>query len=154
MWKQLTALSALALLGSAGLAQDKNKSEEGRAPVEQTTTPEDQNRKNPVGASPSSIAEGKRWYATECSMCHGKEGDGKGDVAQDMKLNLRDWRDSNGLQSLTDGELFQIISKGKGQMTGEEARMKPEQTWNLVNYVRSLAKKESPPKPKEEKPKG
>ena len=86
-------------------------------------------------------------------MCHGKEGDGKGELAQDMKLNLRDWRDPNVLQSFTDGELFQIISKGKGRMTGEEGRMNPEQTWHMVNYIRSFAKKESPPKPKEEKPK-
>jgi hypothetical protein len=70
-----------------------------------------------------------------------------------MKLNLRDWRDSSALQSFNDGELFQIISKGKGQMTGEDGRMKPEQTWHVVNYIRSLAKKDSPPKPKEEKPK-
>jgi len=26
-------------------------------------------------------------------------------------------------------------------MTGEEERMKPEQVWNVVNYLRSLAKK-------------
>jgi mono/diheme cytochrome c family protein len=153
MWKQLTALSALALFSLASPAQDKQRSKEGRAPAEQKNPSEDANRKNPVEASPSSIAEGKRLYGFECSMCHGKEGDGKGDVAQDMKLNLRDWRDSNVLQSFTDGELFQIISKGKGQMTGEEGRMKPEQTWHMVNYIRSFAKKESPPKPKEEKPK-
>ena len=154
MWKQLTALSALALLGLASPAQDKRKSEEGRAPAEQKTPSEEANRKNPVESSPASIAEGKRWYGFECSMCHGKEGDGKGELAQDMKLNLRDWRDPNVLPSFTDGELFQIISKGKGQMTGEEGRMKPEQTWQMVNYIRSFAKKESPPKPKEEKPKG
>lgn len=153
MWKQLTALSALALLGLASPAQDKKKSEEGRTPAEQKIPLEDANRKNPVKSSPASIAEGKRWYGIECSMCHGKEGDGKGELAQDMKLNLRDWRDSNVLQGFTDGELFQIISKGKGQMTGEEGRMKPEQTWQMVNYIRSFAKKESSLKPKEEKPK-
>jgi mono/diheme cytochrome c family protein len=153
MWKQLTALSALALFGFASPAQDKKKSEEGRAPAEQKTPLEDANRKNPVESSPASIAEGKQWYGIECSMCHGKEGDGKGDVAQDMQWKLRDWRDSSALQGFTDGELFQIISKGKGQMTGEEERMKPEQTWHMVNYIRSFAKKESPPKPKEEKPK-
>ena len=153
MWKQLTALSALALLGLASPAQDKQKSAEARAPAEQKTTSEDANRKNPVESTPASIAEGKRWYGFECAVCHGKEGDGKGELAQDMKLNLRDWRDPNVLQRFTDGELFQVISKGKGQMTGEEGRMNPEQTWHMVNYIRSFAKKESPPKPKEENPK-
>jgi mono/diheme cytochrome c family protein len=153
MWKQLTALSALALFGLASPAQDKMKSEEGRAPAGQKVPLEGANRKNPVESSPDSIAEGKQWYGIECSMCHGKEGDGKGELAQDMKWNLRDWRDSSALQGFTDGELFQIISKGKGQMAGEEERMKPEQTWHMVNYIRSFAKKESPPKPKDEKPK-
>jgi mono/diheme cytochrome c family protein len=153
MWKQLTALSALALLSLASLAQDKKKGEQGREPAEQKIPLEDVNRKNPVESSPASIDEGKRWYGFECAMCHGTEGDGKGELAQDMKLNLRDWRDSNVLQGFTDGELFQIISKGKGQMTGEEGRMNPEQPWHMVNYLRSFAKQESPPKPKEEKPK-
>ena len=114
MWKQLTALSALALFGLASPAQDKMKSEEGRAPAGQKVPLEGANRKNPVESSPDSIAEGKQWYGIECSMCHGKEGDGKGELAQDMKWNLRDWRDSSALQGFTDGELFQIISKGKG----------------------------------------
>ena len=153
MWKQLTAFSALALLGFGGPTQDKKKAEEGRAPAEQKTPPENAKGKNPVEPSPTSIAEGKQWYGIECSMCHGKEGDGKGELAQEMKWNLRDWRDPNAFQSFTDGELFKIISKGKGQMGGEEGRMKPEQTWDMVNYIRSFAKKESPPKPKEEKPK-
>jgi mono/diheme cytochrome c family protein len=153
MWKQFTALSALALLGIAGFAQDKKNAEERRAPAEQKSTPEDASRKNPVEVSPASIAEGKRWYGIECSMCHGKEGDGKGDLAQEMKWNLPDWRDPNAFQSFTDRELFQIISEGKGQMSGEDGRMKPEQVWDTVNYIRSFAKKESSPKPKEEKPK-
>ena len=153
MWKQLTAFSALALLGFGGPLQDTKKAEEGRAPAEQKATPENANSKNPVEPSLTSIAGGKQWYGIECSVCHGKEGDGKGDLAQEMKWNLRDWRYPNAFQSYTDGELFQIISKGKGQMGGEEGRMKPEQTWDMVNYIRSFAKKESPPTPNEEKPK-
>jgi len=45
------------------------------------------------------------------------------------------------LKDMTDGEIYTIIRNGKGKMTGEEERMKPEQVWNVVNYVRSLAKK-------------
>ena len=54
MWKQLTALSALALLGLASPAQDKKKSEEGRAPAEQKIPLEDANRKNPVAPAAAS----------------------------------------------------------------------------------------------------
>jgi mono/diheme cytochrome c family protein len=74
-------------------------------------------------------------------MCHGKEGAGDGDLAGDMHLKLRDYRDPATLKELTDGEIYSIIANGKGKMTGEEGRMKPEQIWDMVNYLRSLAKK-------------
>ena len=95
---------------------------------------------NPVKATPTSIAAGQKAYGFDCAMCHGKEGAGDGDLAADMKLKLRDYRDPDSLKGMTDGEIFNIIDKGKGQMSGEEGRMKPEQIWNVVNYVRSLAK--------------
>jgi hypothetical protein len=34
----------------------------------------------------------------------------------------------------------EAINKGKGEMEGEGARVKPDDTWNLVNYVRSFSK--------------
>ena len=74
-------------------------------------------------------------------MCHGKAGEGDGDLAADMKLKLKDYRDPDSLKGMTDGEIYTIIEKGKGQMSGEEGRMKANQIWDVVNYVKSLAKK-------------
>jgi mono/diheme cytochrome c family protein len=115
---------------------------------------EDAKRVNPVKPVASSIADGKHLYESQCLMCHGKDGDGKGDLAVDMKLNLRDFRDAATFKESTDGELFYIISKGKGDMPGAADRLSPTQCWNLVNYVRSLSSKTPPAKPKEDKPKG
>ena len=47
------------------------------------------------------------------------------------------------LKAHTDGELFYIIKNGKGEMEGEGARVKPDDTWSLVNYLRSLSKGQS-----------
>jgi mono/diheme cytochrome c family protein len=105
--------------------------------------PEAVKQANPVKASAESIAAGKRMYGYDCAMCHGASGDGKGDLAGDMKVPLVDFRDAKAMQSRSDGELFYIIKTGKGEMPGEGSRAKPEQIWNMVNYVRSLAKKES-----------
>jgi mono/diheme cytochrome c family protein len=58
-----------------------------------------------------------------------------------MHLKLKDYRDPAALKDMTDGDIYTIITNGKGKMTGEEGRMKPEQVWNVVNYLRSLAKK-------------
>ena len=75
-------------------------------------------------------------------MCHGKDGGGKGDLAQDMKLELHDWRDPSTIEKMTDGELFWVISYGRGKMVGGEADRSPEKMrWKLVNLVRSFGKK-------------
>jgi hypothetical protein len=60
-----------------------------------------------------------------------------------MKLELRDWRDPASLEKVTDGELFWIVSNGKGKMPGEGDRAQEKMRWNYVNLVRSFAKKGS-----------
>jgi mono/diheme cytochrome c family protein len=72
-------------------------------------------------------------------MCHGDNGDGKGDVAAEQKLTMRDYRDAASLKTMSDGEIFYIIQKGKGQMPAEGDRAKPDEIWNLVIYLRKMA---------------
>ncbi len=121
--------------------------------AEPKMTPEDIAKKNPVAPTAEGLAQARKLYGYDCAMCHGKDGDGKGDLAADMKLELHDWRDASTLEKMTDGELFFIISNGKGKMIGGEADRSPEKMrWNLVNLVRSFAKKGAAEKPKSESP--
>lgn len=101
---------------------------------------------NPVKATAESIATGKRIYGYDCEMCHGEKGNGKGDLAGDMKLQLADFSDPKSFQDKTDGELFYVIKNGKGQMPAEGTRAKPDQIWDMINYIRSLAKGAKPEK--------
>jgi len=110
-------------------------------PAGQAPAPDAAKTANPVKPTPESLTAGKKIYGMDCEMCHGKEGAGDGDLAADMKLGLRDFRDGATLKDRSDKELFDIIDKGKGKMMGEEGRLKPEQIWNLVNYVRAFSKK-------------
>lgn len=96
---------------------------------------------NPVKSSPESLARAKKWWTLDCAMCHGKEGDGKGELAQDMKLQIVDFTDPATLKDHTDGEIFWVIKNGLQDMPPEGPRVKLEENWDLVNYVRSLAKK-------------
>lgn len=96
---------------------------------------------NPVKPTPESQAQAKKMYGYDCAMCHGENGNGKGDLAIDSKLTLKDFTDPAALKDLSDGELFNIIKNGKGQMTGEGPRLNTEGTWNMVILVRSFAKK-------------
>jgi mono/diheme cytochrome c family protein len=140
--KSNTLFAALLLLwGSFPQDQQKPADSTTAAAAEAKPAVDPSKLVNPAKATPVSIAAGKKAYTTDCAMCHGAVGAGDGDLAADMKLKLKDYRDPESLKGLTDGEIFTIIDKGKGQMSGEEGRMKPPQIWNVVNYVRSLAKK-------------
>jgi mono/diheme cytochrome c family protein len=78
----------------------------------------------------------------ECEMCHGADGSGKTDLAKDMQLKLADWGDPATLGSRSDGEIFDIIRKGTDKMPAEAPdRAKNDDVWNLVIYIRALAKK-------------
>lgn len=96
---------------------------------------------NPVKPTPESQAHAKKIWSYDCSMCHGEKGDGKGDVADQMKLTMRDYTKPDSLKDLTDGQMFDIIKNGKGQMPGEEGRAKPDDVWNLIIYIRDMSKK-------------
>jgi hypothetical protein len=45
-----------------------------------------------------------------------------------MKLNLKDWRNPDSLAKMTDGELFYVITNGRGKMTGGEGDRTKETT--------------------------
>jgi|SRR5882724_8620999 len=96
---------------------------------------------NPVKPTSESQAHAKKMYGYDCAMCHGTNGNGKGDVVADMKLVLKDYTDTMALKDLSDGELFYIIKNGKGQMPGEGDRAKADDIWNMVILVRSFSKK-------------
>src|SRR6266849_2962918 len=120
-------------------SSDKSQS----ASEEYKITPEAAARVNPVKSTPEGLAEARKAFKYDCEMCHGAQGDGKGEVVESMKLTMRDWRDPASLAGLTDGEMFYIVTKGKGKMMGEGDRQPEKLRWNLVNLVRSFAAKGS-----------
>ena len=138
--KVISAFVFLLLPWCSSLQEPKKQTEEKPA-VESKPSSEPDKRVNPVKPTPGSIASAKKTYAYDCAMCHGKEGAGDGELVESMHLKLRDYRDPAALKDLTDGDIYSIIANGKGQMTGEEGRMKPERVWEMVNYIRTLAKK-------------
>jgi mono/diheme cytochrome c family protein len=141
------------LLSSFGISYARpNSTQEKPGSTEPKISPEDVAKKNPVPPTPEGLAEARKLFGYNCAMCHGKVGDGKGDLAADMKLELRDWRDASSIEKMTDGEIFWIVSKGKGKMPGEGDRTAEKVRWNFVNLVRSFAKKGAGEKAKSESP--
>ncbi len=140
MRRTLLVLSVILLAGVAIAFAMPNSRQEKPGSTEPKMTPEDVAKKNPVAPTPEGIAGARKIYGYNCAMCHNKNGDGKGELAADMKLELRDWRDPSSLEKMTDGELFWIVTNGKGKMPGEGDRSTDKVRWNLVSLVRSFSK--------------
>jgi cytochrome c5 len=146
MRRSLLVASAflVAWFGLSGVP--RNAAQESAAPAQVPAddykiTPEEVARKNPVKSSPEGLAEARKVFKYDCAMCHGEHGDGKGEVVESMKLTMHDWRDPAALEGKTDGEIFYIITKGKGKMMADGDRQPEKLRWNLVNLVRSMATK-------------
>jgi len=96
--------------------------------------------KNPVAANAASVATGQQLFQKYCRFCHGTTGRGDSPSApKDMKpSNLADNTWDRGS---SDGEIFVVIQEGAGpdfKMKGLKGKLSDQDTWHLVNYVRSL----------------
>jgi mono/diheme cytochrome c family protein len=141
---RLAPVLSTALIFLAALSAQQTQTPQKVTPPSYSAIPIEAARQaNPVRSSPESLARARKWWDMDCTMCHGKEGNGKGDLAAGMKVKVADFTDPKTLKDRTDGEIFYIIKNGHQDMPPEGARVKPEENWDLVNYVRSLAK----PKP-------
>jgi mono/diheme cytochrome c family protein len=105
----------------------------------------ERDRKNPVPAVPEAIEAGRNLYSTQCAMCHGTRGDGRGDVSKSLGMKIPDLTNPAVQKKRTDGDWFYILTKGHGQMPGEGDRLHPQNKWEIILYMRTLA---PPAKPK------
>ena len=138
--KTLLVVLASFVFAFAMWAQKTGDEPPAKAPGEYKIPPAAAAKVNPVKPTEESLSKGKKMYGLDCAMCHGKDGDGKGDMASDIK-GVTDFTNPASLKGRPDGELFYVIRNGKGDMPPEGDRAKDDDIWNMVNYVRSLAKK-------------
>src|SRR6266852_4954586 len=138
----LLGAALLAGLGASWTMQNaQENSEKSKAAADDKISAGDAARVNPVKSSAEGLSEARKVFGYDCDMCHGAKGDGKGEVVESMKLTMHDWRDPATLANMTDGEIFYIITKGKGKMMAEGERVPEKLRWNLVNLVRAMAAK-------------
>ena len=107
-------------------------------------TSEEAARENPVEPEEETLQEGKVLFDSQCAMCHGKTGDGKGDLAASLGAKIADLTNPATLRGITDGALFAMLTKGKGKMPGLENRLPDLFKWKLVNYIRTFSSAASP----------
>jgi mono/diheme cytochrome c family protein len=83
------------------------------------------------------IEAGRAQYDVFCSVCHGRLGDGTGMIVQrgfpqpPSYYTLR-------LRNAPVGHFYNVISNGYGAMYSYGDRIKTDDRWNIVAYVRAL----------------
>lgn len=86
--------------------------------------------KNPYSGQQAAVAAGARFYATNCSSCHGSHGQGNGTMPAVAE---------GATQSAPDGAVFWFITNGapdKGMPSWSS--LSERQRWQLVSYLKSL----------------
>ncbi|MEO5924649.1 MAG: c-type cytochrome [Bryobacteraceae bacterium] len=95
--------------------------------------------KNPIEATPLTVAEARDHFADHCATCHGNQGDGKTQISTGLYPPAPDMRTGE-TQDLSDGELFYIIKNGI-RFTGMPGwGGSDEDNWKLVLFIRHLPK--------------
>ena len=98
--------------------------------------------KNPVATSPESLAAGEAIYRRRCSGCHARDGSG-GPPKEAGEVPPSNLADATWDHGSTDGEMSYVIRNGIGPkfiMEPWDDRLSETDTWNVVNYIRSLKK--------------
>ena len=96
--------------------------------------------KNPEVSDAASLKDSKVLYTTYCTPCHGDKGKGDGVAAAGLSVKPAD-HTSLTIQNKTDGALFWEMSEGHNPMPSYKQTFTDKQRWQLVNYIRTLAKK-------------
>ena len=104
--------------------------------------------KNPVAATPQSLAAGKKAYDENCAACHGPRAEGSVKAGVIISIIQEqggkqppDLTDAQWDHGSTDGEIYTAIRKGvpPTMMAGWEGRIPDTEIWHIVNYLRALA---------------
>lgn len=92
---------------------------------------------NPTQPDTASLERGRELFEIFCSVCHGPEGQGGGNVEGPFPRGLIPELTTDQARELSDGYLFGIISTGRGLMPNYR-RIAQADRWLIVNYVREL----------------
>ena len=105
---------------------------------------------SPLAKDPNAAEQGAALYrgrppAVACVTCHGEKGDGKGKLSSQFNPPPRNFTCTDTINGIPDGQLFWIIRNGSPgtAMPPVNAIAKgttDEQVWQLVAYLRTLAR--------------
>jgi mono/diheme cytochrome c family protein len=100
--------------------------------------------KNPLSFSAHTKKQGANLYADYCKCCHGPTGTGDGPVSAHGFPQPLSFLTPNipfqGME-MKDGEMFHILTFGKGHMPSHAVQLTPTERWAVILHVRVLQNK-------------
>src|SRR5262245_53757049 len=95
--------------------------------------------KNEVEATPENLAKGQAIYKKNCQMCHGEKGVGDGPAGKRLNPKPFNLTDKEQMASKTDEHLFKGVTKGQGSMPAFERKLKEDERWMVIHFVRTFS---------------
>ncbi|MEJ2503958.1 MAG: cytochrome c [Gemmatimonadota bacterium] len=92
---------------------------------------------NPLPMSDAVLQRGAWVYQTNCAVCHGVTGVGNGPIVGPGKLPFATNLMLQTTVDRADGYIYAIVRLGRGLMPSYR-RIRPQDRWAVVNYVRHL----------------
>jgi mono/diheme cytochrome c family protein len=83
------------------------------------------------------LERGRDRFTIYCSPCHGAVGDGNG-VTKKYGMGATPSYHDDRLRKMAEGEIFNTITNGKGQMNPYGDKLAPADRWAVISYVRAL----------------
>lgn len=92
---------------------------------------------NPLPMTRQLLARGRERYDVFCAPCHDRVGTGNGMIVQRGYTRPPSFHEPR-LREVADGHLFDVITRGFGQMPSYASQVAVEDRWAIVAYVRAL----------------
>lgn len=94
---------------------------------------------NPISPTTEVLRRGHERFDIFCAVCHGKDGQvansfvaGEGRVQGIVSITTPT------VNEMPDGQIYHIVTHGRGRMPNYQAQLLPEDRWAVIHYLRAL----------------
>ncbi len=93
--------------------------------------------KIPLELTDKNLEKGKALYNIYCAICHGKKGDGKGELVKREKfLGIPSYADKG--RNITEGDTYHVMMYGLNSMGSHASQTSEEDRWQITMHVMDL----------------
>ena len=96
----------------------------------------------PMKVTPEMLARGQQRFNINCAVCHGAAGYGNGIVTQYGLVGPANFQQQR-LREMPDGQIFNTITNGRGNMGAYGSNIAVEDRWAIIAYIRALQRSQN-----------